>query len=44
MLLVWPLLRQLERKSPLVWHRGVAEVGSAAICALGLYWFVVRLA
>ena len=42
--LVWPALRALERGSPLRWHRGVAEVGSAAICGLGLYWFVVRWA
>jgi hypothetical protein len=40
---VWPILWQLSRSSPLRWHRGVAEAGSAAILALGLYWFVVRL-
>ncbi|MGH0033292.1 MAG: HupE/UreJ family protein [Myxococcota bacterium] len=39
---VWPLLHALERRSPLRWHRGVAEAGSAAILALGLYWFVER--
>jgi hypothetical protein len=42
--LVWPVLWQIERRSPLRWHRGVAEVGSAGILGLGLYWFVVRLA
>lgn len=42
--LVWPALRALERSSPLRWHRGVAEVCSAAILAVGLYWFIVRLA
>lgn len=38
----WPALRWLEGASPLRWHRGVAEVGSAAVLALGLYWFVAR--
>jgi hypothetical protein len=40
--LVWPALRALETKSPLRLHRRVAELGSAAICALGLYWFLAR--
>jgi hypothetical protein len=40
--LVWPVLRALRRSSPEGWHRGVAEVGSAAVFALGLYWFLVR--
>jgi hypothetical protein len=39
--LVWPALRSLERHRP-ERHRGVAEVGSAAICGLGLYWFLSR--
>jgi hypothetical protein len=39
---VWPVLRALERHAPGRLHRQVAEAGSAAICGLGLYWFVVR--
>jgi hypothetical protein len=37
--LMWPLLRALARTG---WHARVAEVGSAAICGLGLYWFLTR--
>jgi hypothetical protein len=37
--LLWPLLRGLARVG---WHTRVAEIGSAAICGLGLYWFVTR--
>jgi hypothetical protein len=40
--LIWPVLRGIERASPLRWHRGVAEVGSAAVFGLGLYWFLER--
>jgi hypothetical protein len=40
--LVWPLLRQLERRAGARPARRLAEVASAAICGLGLYWFVVR--
>ncbi len=40
--LVWPALRALELRSPERLHRRVAEAGSAAICGLGLYWFVAR--
>jgi hypothetical protein len=40
--LVWPALRALERNAPEGLHRRVAEAGSAAICGLGLYWFVAR--
>jgi len=40
--LVWPALRALERRGPERWHRAVAEVGSAAVFSLGLYWFLVR--
>jgi hypothetical protein len=40
--LMWPVLFRLERTNPLRWHRCVAEGGSAAIFALGLYWFVER--
>jgi hypothetical protein len=39
---VWPALRWLEARSPLRAYRLVAEVGSAAICGLGLYWFLER--
>ncbi|RIL05007.1 MAG: hypothetical protein DCC71_12035 [Proteobacteria bacterium] len=38
----WPLLRLLAGASAGRWHIRVAEVGSAAICGLGLYWFLVR--
>jgi hypothetical protein len=40
--LVWPALGALERRAPEGLHRRVAEAGSAAICGLGLYWFVAR--
>ena len=40
--LIWPALRGLERRSPQGLYRKVAEIGSAAICALGLYWFLAR--
>jgi len=39
---VWPALRALERYAPGGLHRRVAEAGSAAICGLGLYWFLSR--
>jgi hypothetical protein len=39
--LIWPALRWLEAHLP-GRHRQVAEAASAAICGLGLYWFVVR--
>ncbi len=39
---VWPLLRLLERARQGRWHRAFAELGSAAICGLGLFWFVSR--
>jgi hypothetical protein len=39
--LAWPALRALEARSPRG-HRGVAEVASAGICGLGLYWFLMR--
>jgi hypothetical protein len=39
--LVWPLLVLLRRRGP-TWHIVVAEGGSAAVLALGLYWFVTR--
>jgi hypothetical protein len=40
--LVWPGLRWLARTSPQRGYRAVAEVGSAAILATGLHWFVQR--
>jgi hypothetical protein len=40
--LVWPVLLWLERRAAHTWYRGVAEVGSAAVCGLGVYWFVSR--
>jgi len=40
--LVWPALRALQGSSPDRLHRRVAELGSAAICGLGLYWFLLR--
>ena len=39
--LAWPALRLLARRAPRL-HRGALELGSAAICGIGLYWFVVR--
>jgi hypothetical protein len=39
--LTWPALQLLSRHSQRG-QRAVAEVGSAAICGLGLYWFLVR--
>jgi hypothetical protein len=37
----WLVLATLERGAPGA-RRRVAELGSAAICGLGLFWFVVR--
>ena len=39
---VWPLLRALARQAEGRWYRLLAEGGSAAICALGVYWVVTR--
>jgi hypothetical protein len=36
---LWPLLGALSR---IGWHARVAEIGSATICGLGLYWFLTR--
>jgi hypothetical protein len=41
-LLLWPLLRGLARLREGRVERLVAEVGSAAICGLGLFWFLTR--
>jgi hypothetical protein len=40
--LLWPLLRALARFRDGRLERLVAEVGSAAICGLGLFWFLTR--
>jgi hypothetical protein len=40
--LVWPCLRALARPAGGRALALVAEAGSAAICGLGLYWFLVR--
>lgn len=41
-LLIWPLLYALRRFSGGRFYAPVAETGSAAVCALGLFWFVTR--
>jgi hypothetical protein len=41
-LLVWPALRGLARWRGEAATRWVAEVASAGICGLGLYWFLTR--
>lgn len=40
--IVWPLLRGLARIQGGRPHRLVAELGSAAVCGLGLFWFLTR--
>jgi hypothetical protein len=40
--LVWPVLRLLARPSTARVHGWVTELGSAAVCGLGLFWFVTR--
>jgi hypothetical protein len=40
--MIWPLLRSLARVRDGRWYERVAELGSAAICGLGLFWFVGR--
>jgi hypothetical protein len=40
--LAWPALRLLARAGQGRYHRAVAEVGSAAIAGLGVFWFVTR--
>jgi hypothetical protein len=40
--LVWPLLLVAARVAEGRPHRLIAEVGSAAICGLGTFWFLVR--
>ena len=41
-LLVWPLLRLLAQVHEGLWYRWLAEIGSAAIAGLGIYWVVLR--
>ena len=41
-IVVWPLLRALARWQRERLYRPVIEAGSAAIFALGLFWFVTR--
>jgi hypothetical protein len=41
-LLVWPLLYLLA-KAGTGWDNRIAGLGSAAICGLGVFWFVSRL-
>ena len=41
-LLVWPLLRALARVRGEPAARLTAELASAGICGLGLYWFLTR--
>jgi hypothetical protein len=40
---LWPALRLLACARQGMWYRAVAEVGSAAVCALGVFWFVSRV-
>jgi hypothetical protein len=40
--LVWPVLQALESRAPERGYRPLAETGSAAVFALGLYWFLAR--
>jgi len=39
---VWPLLRGLARLGGGGVERAAAEAASAAVCGLGVYWFVTR--
>ena len=40
--LIWPLLAALQRWRGEIPRRLVAEIGSAAVCAFGLFWFATR--
>jgi hypothetical protein len=40
--LVWPVLAAVARASPHRWGATIAEAGSAAVCGLGLFWFLTR--
>ena len=39
---LWPVLRDLSRLRSGAPHRLLVEAGSAALCSVGLYWFLVR--
>jgi hypothetical protein len=41
--LAWPLLAALARASQGRLHRATADLASAGICGLGLFWFVTRI-
>ena len=41
--LVWPALGALAHLHNGHWKQLLEEVGSAAICGLGLFWFVTRV-
>jgi hypothetical protein len=38
----WPVLALLARVADGRPHRWIAELGSAAVCGLGLFWFLTR--
>jgi len=40
--LAWPALAAIARASPQRWAPRMVEGGSAAVCGLGLFWFVTR--
>jgi len=40
--LIWPILVLLRRPAAGAWHLAAAQVLSAAICGVGIYWFVSR--
>ena len=40
--LLWPLLQASKRLAGGSWHRGLVEATSAAVCGLGLFWFIGR--
>jgi hypothetical protein len=40
--LAWPLLRLLSRLRDGRVGPAIAEVGSATVCGLGLFWFATR--
>ena len=42
-LLLWPLLEFASRFAPNNTTRLASEIGAAALCGLGLYWFVERV-
>ncbi len=40
--LLWPLLQASQGLADGRWHRPIVELTSAAVCGLGLFWFVGR--